>query len=46
MILTLGMAVVAASGSEAAPIAGTAATILLIVFNHRKNIITLLAERR
>ncbi len=46
MILTLGAGVVAASGGEAAPIAGTAATVLLIVFNHRKNIVTFLAERR
>lgn len=46
MILTVGGAVAAASGGEAAPIAGTAATVLLIVFNHRKNIVTLLAERR
>ena len=46
MILTLGAAVVAASGGEALPIAGTVATVLLIVFNHRKNIVTLLAERR
>ncbi len=46
MILTLGAAGVAASGGEALPIAGTVATVLLIVSNHRKNIITLLAERR
>lgn len=46
MILTLGAAVVAASGGEALPIAGTVATVLLIVSNHRKNIVTLLAERR
>ena len=46
MILTLGAAVVAASGGETLPIAGTVATAVLIVFNHRKNIVTLLAERR
>ena len=46
MILTLGAAVVAASGGEASPMAGTLATVLLIVFNHRKNIVTFLAERR
>jgi glycerol-3-phosphate acyltransferase PlsY len=46
MILTLGAGVVVASGGEALPIAGIVATVLLIVFNHRKNIVTLLAERR
>jgi glycerol-3-phosphate acyltransferase PlsY len=46
MILILGGAVGAASGGEALPIVGAVATVLLIVFNHRKNIITLLAERR
>lgn len=46
MILTLGVAVVAISGGEVLPITGTLATVLLIVFNHRKNITTLLAKRR
>ncbi len=46
MILILGAGVVAASGGEALPIAGTVATVLLIVFNHRKNIVTLLAEKQ
>jgi acyl phosphate:glycerol-3-phosphate acyltransferase len=46
MILTLGVGVIAVSGGEVAPIAGTVATVLLIVFNHRKNIVTLLAERQ
>ncbi len=46
MILTLGGAVIAASGREALPIAGTLATVLLVVFNHRKNMVTFLAKRR
>ena len=46
MILTLGGGVVAASGGEAAPIAGTMATVLMIIFNHRKNIVILLEQRR
>lgn len=46
MIAILGGAAVAASGGEALPIAGTAATVLLIVFNHRKNIATLVEQRR
>lgn len=46
MILTLGAAVVALSGGETLPIAGTLATVLLIAFNHRKNIVTLLAQRQ
>jgi glycerol-3-phosphate acyltransferase PlsY len=46
MILVLGRAVAAAGGWEALPIAGTAATVLLIVFNHKRNIVTLLDERR
>ncbi|MBA4424060.1 MAG: hypothetical protein C0390_13350 [Syntrophus sp. (in: bacteria)] len=46
MILTLGGAWIAASGGAAAPIAGTLATVLLIVFNHRKNVVAFLAERR
>jgi glycerol-3-phosphate acyltransferase PlsY len=47
MILILGGAVAAAAGNgEAIPIAGTAATVLLIVFNHKINIATLIEERR
>ncbi len=46
MILILGGAWYAAGDGEAVPIAGTVATVLLIFFNHRKNIVTLLAERR
>jgi glycerol-3-phosphate acyltransferase PlsY len=46
MISTLGAGVVAAGDGEAAAIAGTLTTAALIVFNHRKNIVTLLAERR
>jgi glycerol-3-phosphate acyltransferase PlsY len=46
MILTLGVGVVAASGGEALAVAGTVATVLFIFLNHRKNIVTFLAERR
>jgi glycerol-3-phosphate acyltransferase PlsY len=46
MIFILGGAAVAASRGEAVPIAGTLATVLLIVYNHRKNIAILLAQRR
>ena len=46
MIVILGGAVVAASGGEALPIAGTVATVLLIILSHRKNIVTLLEKRR
>lgn len=46
MIVILGVGVVAAGDGEAATIAGTLATALLIVFNHRKNIVTFLAQRR
>ncbi len=46
MISILGVGMVAAGDGEMASIAGTLATVLLIVFNHRKNIVTLLAERR
>lgn len=46
MIAILGGAAVAASGGEALPIAGTVATVLLIVVNHRRNIATLLEQRR
>ncbi len=46
MILVLGWAVAAAGGREAISVAGTAATVLLIVFNHKRNIVVLLDERR
>jgi len=46
MIAILGGAVVASSGGEALPIAGTVATVLIVVLSHRKNIITLLDEMR
>ena len=46
MVLTLGGATAWASDPRAASIAGTAVTVLLIFFSHRKNIATLLAERR
>jgi glycerol-3-phosphate acyltransferase PlsY len=46
MILVLGRAIAAAGDWEAFPIAGTAATVALIIFNHKKNIVTLLDERR
>ncbi len=46
MVLLLGGATVWAGDPWAASIAGTAVTVLLIFFNHRKNIVTLLAERR
>jgi glycerol-3-phosphate acyltransferase PlsY len=46
MISILGVGVVAAGDGEMASIAGTLATVLLIVFNHIKNVFALLAERR
>ena len=46
MILIIGRGIAAAGGGEALSIAGTAATVLLIVFNHTRNIVTLLDERR
>ena len=46
MILILGGATVVANDPRAALIAGTAATLLLIFFNHRKNIDRWLADRR
>ena len=46
MVLILGGATVMANDPRAAFIIGTAATILLIFFNHRKNIVSLLAQRR
>jgi len=46
MVLVLGGAAVWSGGARAIPIAGTVVTVLLIFLNHRRNIITLLAERR
>jgi glycerol-3-phosphate acyltransferase PlsY len=46
MILVLGGASVAASGTQAVPVAGTAATVLLIVYNHKGNILSLMKARR
>jgi glycerol-3-phosphate acyltransferase PlsY len=46
MILVLGRGVAAACDWEALPITGTAATVLLIFFNHKRNIATLLDQRR
>jgi glycerol-3-phosphate acyltransferase PlsY len=41
MVLILGGAAIYASGAQAIPVAGTAATVLLVVFNHRGNILSL-----
>ncbi|MBM4313370.1 MAG: glycerol-3-phosphate acyltransferase [Deltaproteobacteria bacterium] len=46
MIAILGAGAVAAGDGGVGSISGTLATVALIVFNHRKNIVTLLAERR
>jgi acyl phosphate:glycerol-3-phosphate acyltransferase len=46
MILILGGGVIAASGGETLSIIGTVATVLLIAYNHRKNIVAFLAEKR
>ena len=46
MILVLGRAVAAADETDVLSIAGTVATVALIVFNHRRNIATLLDQRR
>ena len=46
MILLLGGATVAVSGDQVPPIAGTALTVLLILYNHKRNIVTLFEERR
>jgi glycerol-3-phosphate acyltransferase PlsY len=46
MVLLLGGAAALTGGAQAIPIAGTVVTVLLIFLNHRKNIVTLLAERR
>ena len=46
MVLVLGGAAAWSSGAQAIPIAGTVVTVLLIFFNHWKNIVTLFAERR
>ncbi len=46
MVLILGGSVIAAGGRDAISIAGTAATVLLIIFSHKRNIAALLDERR
>ena len=46
MVLTLGGTAVWWGGAETIPTAGTVAAVLLIFLSHRKNIATLLAERR
>ena len=46
MILVLGRAVAAAGETDVLSIVGTVATVALIVFNHRRNIVTLLDQRR
>jgi glycerol-3-phosphate acyltransferase PlsY len=46
MIAILGAGMVMAGDGGMASIAGTLATVLLIIFNHRKNMVALLAERR
>jgi acyl phosphate:glycerol-3-phosphate acyltransferase len=46
MVLILGAATVWSGEPRVVPVAGTAATLLLIFFSHRKNVAALLAERR
>jgi acyl phosphate:glycerol-3-phosphate acyltransferase len=46
MVLVLGGAAALTVGAQAIPLAGTVVTVLLVFLNHRKNIVTLLAERR
>jgi glycerol-3-phosphate acyltransferase PlsY len=46
MILVLGRGIAAAGETDVVSIAGTAVTVALIVFNHRRNIATLLDKRR
>jgi acyl phosphate:glycerol-3-phosphate acyltransferase len=46
MVLTLGGATVWAGDQRVTSIVGTLATVLLIFFNHRKNVAMLFAERR
>jgi glycerol-3-phosphate acyltransferase PlsY len=46
MILILGGAIAAGGNGEAITIAGTAATVLLIIFNHKVNIVAWIQERR
>ena len=46
MILILGAATVAVNDPRLVPAVGTAVSVLLIFFNHRKNIARWLAERR
>lgn len=46
MVMLLGVAAVWSGGAEAIRIAGTVVTVLLIFFNHWKNMVALIAERR
>ena len=46
MVLILGGATASSGDPQTVSIAGTVATVLLIFLNHRKNIVTLLAQRR
>ena len=46
MILILGGMIAAAGGREAIPLTGTAATVLLILFNHKVNVSALIEKRR
>jgi glycerol-3-phosphate acyltransferase PlsY len=46
MVLILGGATASSGDSQVVSIAGTVVTVLLIFLNHRKNIVTLLAQRR
>ena len=46
MVLILGGATASLGDSQVVSIAGTVVTVLLIFLNHRKNIVTLLAQRR
>jgi glycerol-3-phosphate acyltransferase PlsY len=46
MVLILGGATVAVIGGQIIPLAGTAVSVLLILYNHKGNIVTWLEERR
>ena len=46
MVLILGGATASSGDFQAVSIVGTVVTVLLIFLNHRKNIVTLLAQRR
>ena len=46
MILTLGGAAIAANGGQVVSIAGTMAIVLLIVFSHKGNILSLIKARK